>query len=218
MKGIPSIGTGLIYPVGPEQFIVDAEEAMKAWRGPTPPQYWPRLASADPGGTPKGDGRTAALWAAYEEDADCIWVYAEYYERFAPISSHVSNWAKKGNWIPFLIDPAGANITDGKGVYAEYVSEMHSRNQEWPVHQADKRWSLGRAEMYDRMTSGRLKVLSTLREFQREHRTYARNDKNQIIGDHHLMDTCRYICRSISKAQLPKKFTREAVVAETRFF
>lgn len=218
MKGIPSIGTGLIYPVGHEQFVVDADTAMKAWRGPTPPKHWPRIAAADPGGTPKGDGRTAALWAAYDEDSDCLWIYAEYYARFSPITSHVHAWAKKGNWIPFCIDPAGANITDGKAVYAEYVSEMRELNKDWPVHKADKRWSLGRAELYDRMTSERCKVLSTCTNFLAEHRGYARNENNQIIGVCHLLDCARYLVRGARHAALPPQYQRHDVIPEQRFF
>lgn len=218
MQGIPSIGTGLVYPVGEEQFVIDAEEAMKAWKGASPPKHWPRLAAADPGGTPKGDGKTAALFAAYDTDADCIWVYAEYYERFAPITSHVHAFARRGTGIPMIIDPAGANIIDGKGVYAEYVQTMHEIDPRWPVFKADKRFSLGRADLYDRMTSGRFKVLSTCINLLKEHRSYVINDKNQFVGDHHLLDDARYLSMGIHHAALPPQYTREAPIPEQRFF
>ena len=218
MEGIPSIGTGLVYPVGEEQFVVDVDDAMRAWKGASPPQHWERIAAADPGGTPKGDGKTAALHCAYDSDADCLWAYSEYYERFAPITSHVHAWARKGNWIPMVIDPAGANIIDGKGVYAEYVMTMREINEKWPVFKADKRFSLGRAELYDRMTSGRFKVVSTCRNLLKEHRSYVINDKHQFVGDHHLLDCARYIARGIGHAALPPKFTREALIQETRIF
>lgn len=219
MQGIPSIGTGLVYPVGEEQFVVSADECFRAWKGPTPPLHWPRLAAADPGGTPKGDGRTAHLVGAYDADADCIWIYAEYYERFAPITSHVHAWARRGNWIPTIIDPAGANIIDGKGVYAEYVETMREINPNWPVHKADKRFSLGRAELYDRMTSGRFKVVATCRNFLTEHRSYVIDERNNFVGAHHLLDCARYMARGISHAVLPPKFQpRDVPMQEQRFF
>ena len=219
MEGIPSIGSGLVYPVGEEQFVVDAEECMRMWKGASPPKFWPRIAAADPGGTPNGSGKTAALHAAYDPDADCIWVYAEYYERFAPISSHVHAWSKKGNWIPICIDPAGASIIDGKAVYAEYVAEMRELNKDWPVHKADKRMSLGRAELYDRMTSGRFKVISTCRNLLKEHRSYVINETGKWVGDHHLLDCARYISQGIGHALLPPQFrANDGQIAEQRFF
>lgn len=219
MEGIPSIGTGLVYPVGHEQFVVEADECFRTWKGPTPPAYWPRIASADPGGTPGGTGRTAHVVAAYDMEADCIWVYGEYYARYAPISSHIHSWAKKGNWIPTILDPAGANILDGKAVYAEYVATMHELNKDWPVHKADKRFSIGRAELYGRMVSERFKVVSTCRSLLGEQRAYAINDKNQIVGDHHLLDCCRYIARGIHHAALPPKFQpRDVPMQEQRIF
>lgn len=218
MEGIPSIGSGLVYPVGEEQFVVDADECMRAWKGASPPKYWPRLSAADPGGTPNGSGKTASLTSAYDPDADCIWVYAEYYERFAPIASHVHAWAKKGKWIPMILDPAGASIIDGKGVYAEYVSEMRELNADWPVFKADKRMSLGRAELYDRMTSGRFKIISTCRNFLKEHRSYVINEAGKWVGDHHLLDCARYICRGIAHAALPPQYQRNDTIPEQRFF
>ena len=219
MKGIPSIGTGLVYPVGEEQFVVEAEEAMRAWKGASPPRYWPRLFAGDPGGTPGGDGRTAALWCAYDSDADVLWAYVEYYERYAPISSHVHSWARKGDWIPAILDPAGANITDGKGVYSEYTQTMRQINKDWPVFKADKRFSLGRAELYDRMTSGRFKVLSTLRNLLAEHRSYVINDKGQFVGACHLLDCARYIAQGVGHASLaPQYKAHDMPIAEQRFF
>lgn len=219
MKGIPQMGTGLVYPVPEGNFIVDVEDCMRAWKGPTPPKHWPRIAAADPGGTPRGDGRTAAVWYAYDSDSDCIWAYSEYYEKFAPIPSHVHAWAKRGKWIPFVIDPAGANVIDGKGVYAEYVSEMHELDKDWPVLKADKRFSLGRANLYDRMMSGRFKVISTLRNMLAEHRSYVIKENGSFAGACHSWDCNRYAVQSIGHARLAPQYQRPtAALPEKRYF
>lgn len=209
MAGIPQMGTGLVYPAAEEQFIVPAF---------VPPSHWPRICAVDPGGTPRGDGRTAGLWCAYDKDSDCLYAYSEYYEKFSPIPSHVHAFARRGNWVPMIIDPAGANVTDGKGVYAEYVAALHELNENWTIHKADKRFSLGRAELFDRMTSGRFKVMDTLRNTLAEHRSYVIKENGDFVGAHHLWDCARYIARKPGLAALPPRLTKQQVVPEQRYF
>jgi hypothetical protein len=52
-------------------------------------------------------------------------------------------------------------------------------------------------EVWTRLSTGRLKVFSTLANWLAEYRIYRRNEKGAVIkeGDH-LMDATRYLCMS----------------------
>jgi hypothetical protein len=64
-KGIPALGSGVIYPVVEDSWIVDPFEI---------PLHWPRAFALD-----VGWNRTAALWGAWNRDSDTIYLYDEYY-------------------------------------------------------------------------------------------------------------------------------------------
>lgn len=210
MKGIPQIGAGLVYPIAQEEFTCEPFEI---------PEVWPRLAALDPGGTPGGKGKTAALWGAFDPHNEVWYLYSEHYQGFAPIPVHVSAMAKRGRWIPFEIDPAGKNVTDGKGVYREYVKEMQLANPSWPTHKADKRFSSGRLDLMGELQSGGVKVFNTLRYLLAEHRQYITDENGNFVGDHHLWDCARYLIRGKHHAiQRPSSAASSKRIPEHRIF
>lgn len=206
-EGIPSVGSGMVYPVAEEEFIVEPFEIPKHWR---------KGFALDPGFRSK----TAALWAAWDEDSDVLYLYSEHYQGLAEPTVHVDAMRRRGSWIPCIIDPAGANQNDGTRVKHLYREAMHVINEDWPIHDAQKTITAGIMEVYQRLTSGRLKVFSTMRCWLMEFRQYHRNDDGKIAQTpDHLMDDTRYIVMGTKHfAVQPDKKNRQEKVPEVNYF
>ena len=178
-KGIPRLGSGKVWPVDERTFLVPAFD---------PPAHWPRLAIIDPG----YNHPTAVLHFAYDMENDAIYAYGEYRQNMQHIEVHVGVVHKKGDWIPCIIDPAGANQTDGERVYDAYTKALKN-----PCYKAEKGLTKGLQEVYDRMLDGRFFVMDTLRDWRGEFATYSRDEKGRIMDQtekHHfdLMACTRY--------------------------
>lgn len=175
-KGTPSLGAGAIYPI---------EESEIACKPFALPSYWPRAFALDVGWK-----KTAALWMAWDRSVDCIYLYSEHYRGQAEPSIHATAIRARGEWIPGLIDPAarGRQQKDGEQLWQNYVdlglSLTLAKN---PVES-------GIEATFERLSTGRLKVFSTLQNFFAEYRIYRRDEKGQIIkANDHLCDCCRYL-------------------------
>src|SRR5690606_40012990 len=80
--GIPSVGIGSIYTVPERDFVID----------PIPlPDHWPRVCALDPGWN-----RTAALWGAWDQEADCVYLYSEHYRGYAEVEVHAAAIKARG--------------------------------------------------------------------------------------------------------------------------
>src|SRR4051812_45145195 len=64
-KGIPALGSGVIYPVEEDSILCDPFDI---------PEHWPRAYALDVGWK-----RTAALWGAWNRDSDIVYLYSEHY-------------------------------------------------------------------------------------------------------------------------------------------
>lgn len=175
-KGIPMLGAGAIYPV-PESVIVVEPFAL--------PAFWPKAYALD-----VGWNRTAALWGAWSRDDDTVYLWSEHYVGQAPPAVHASAIAARGNWMTGAIDPAaaGANQKDGSRLIEEYRSLGLS------LVEADNAVESGIHAVYQRMSTGRLKVFSTLRNWLAEFRIYRRDEKGRVVKENdHLMDCTKYL-------------------------
>lgn len=178
-KGIPALGSGAIYPV-PETDIIVQPFAL--------PVHWTRAYSMD-----VGWNRTAALFGAYDSDNDTVYLYAEHYRGQAEPSVHADAIKGHGNWIPGVIDPAsrGRAQADGKQLLQMY-QELGLQ-----LILADNGVESGIYEVYQRLSSGRLKVFSTLQNWINEYRIYRRDENGRVVkSDDHLMDCTRYFIAS----------------------
>ena len=185
-EGYPVAGQGRIYPV-------DEGRIMCHWF--PIPEWWPRLYSVDPGW-----GTTAALFYAYDADADVIYVTNEYYEGQKPPHTHARALLAYGaDWMPGVLDPyAGGKLYDGRNMVELYTSEglQIELGQDWGVMR-------GIDECYGRMETGRLKVFPHCRNFFWELVLYQFGDDgkpNKRAGKDHLMDTMRIGVASIGMA------------------
>jgi phage terminase large subunit-like protein len=178
-RGIPVLGAGVIYPVAEDDYLVD-DFAM--------PRHWRRAYALD-----VGWNRTAALWGAYDADQDTWTLYREYYRGQAEPSIHATAIKAPGEWICGVIDPAarGRSQVDGQKLIETYTDlGLH-------LSTAVNAVESGLYEVWERLSTGRLKVCRSLTNWRKEVRLYRRDDKGHIIKkDDHLMDDTRYLVMS----------------------
>lgn len=201
-KGMPSLGAGAIYPFEEEELRVDPFAI---------PRHWRRVYALD-----VGWNRTAVLWGAIDPDTDTLYLYAEHYRGQAEPSVHTAAIKARGEWIPGLIDPAarGRSQIDGQRLFNLYQSLGLS------LKPADNSVEAGIYAVYERMSTGRLKVFSTLMNWWAEFRLYRRDENGKIVKKFdHLMDTTRYLVISGFRIAIPAPVAREfnaaPVVADT---
>ena len=175
-KGIPALGAGAIYPV-PESDIVVEDFAL--------PAHWPRAFGLD-----VGWNRTAAVWGARNPDTDVIYLYSEHYRGEAEPVVHAEAIRARGAWIHGAIDPAslGCSQVDGRRLIELY------RGLGIPLTEADSAVEAGIYEVWQRLSSGRLKVFRSLTNWLAEYRLYRRDEKGRVVKERDdLMDATRYL-------------------------
>lgn len=187
-KGVPSLGSGRIFPVEEELIAVPAFPI---------PAYWPRIVGLDFG----WDHPTAAVWLAWDRDADVLYVTDCYRRSEATVIQHASVIRSKGSWIPVAWPHDGMNDTAvGPQLAKQYKAEgiaMRPENAKFP-EQPDggpkSRTSVeaGLAEMLTRMETGRFKVFSHLNDWFEEFRLYHRKDGRIVKEKDDLMSATRY--------------------------
>lgn len=178
-KGIPQLGAGAIYPIEETEITV---EPFKI------PEHWPRAYALDVGWK-----RTAALWGAYDREAETWFLYSAYYRGHAEPSVHAAAIRARGTWIPGCIDPAarGRSQDDGKKLTDSY------RDLGLELYLADHAVEVGIFDVYQRLCAGTLKVFTLLRAWLAEYRIYRRDELGRIAATpDHLMDTTRYLIRT----------------------
>jgi len=174
MKGIPTLGSGAIFPVPEEDIVVDPFQI---------PGWWHRAYGLDVGWK-----KTAGVWGAIDRDTDTLYLYSEHYRGQAEPTVHAKSIKMRGSWIPGIIDYAGTNQSDGKRVMTLYEDEGLI------LSRADKSVEAGLLEVLDRLSTGRLKVFSTLQHWLGEYRLYRRDEKGRVHKENdHLMDATRYL-------------------------
>lgn len=175
-RGIPVLGSGVIYPVPESAYVIDPIEI---------PSWWPKAYAMDVGWK-----RTAALWGAWDRETDTVYLYSEHYRGQAEPSIHADAIKARGDWITGAIDPAssGSNQIDGRRLIEEY------EKLGLLLVPADNAVEAGIHAVYRRLSSGRLKVFKTLVNFLAEIRIYRRDDKGKVVKENdHLMDCLKYL-------------------------
>lgn len=178
-KGKPSLGSGAIYPVEESEIIVDPFVL---------PAHWPLVYGMDVGWK-----KTAAVWGAHDRDSDIVYLWSEHYRGEAEPSVHAHAIRARAHWIQGVIDTAarGRSQIDGHTLMDLY------RELGLHIHNADKSVEAGLQAVWERLSTGRLKVFSTMRNWLAEYRLYRRDDKGKIVKEFdHLMDATRYLIMS----------------------
>ena len=175
-KGIPQLGSGAIYPVPESEIICKPIEI---------PEHWPRVYGMD-----VGWNRTAAVWAAIDNETSTVYLYSEHYRGQAEPSIHADAIKARGDWIPGVIDPAarGRGQRDGENLLQDY------KDLGLDLTPALNAVESGLYSVWQRLSGGNLKVFSTLQNWLSEYRIYRRDEKGKVVKtSDHLMDATRYL-------------------------
>lgn len=174
-KGIPSLGSGAIFPIPENEIIVQPF---------TIPNYWPRAYGMD-----VGWNMTAAMWLAKNPDDGTFYAYAEHGQGQSLPIVHVSAIKARGDWVRGAIDPASRGRTqdEGKQLFATYTGlGLH-------VTPALNGVDAGLFEMWTAFSTGKLKIFSTLQGFLNEYRYYRRDEHGKVVKKNdHRIDSLRY--------------------------
>lgn len=189
-KGIPTLGSGRIFPID--------EDLLKEDQ-PLIPKHWKRIAGMDFG----WDHPTATVWIAYDADTDTVHLYDAYRVKEATPIIHAATIRAKGDWIPVSWPHDGLQHDKGSGEaladqYRKQGVNMLPDKATHPPAKGEKEGTGGNGveaglmEMLDRMQTGRLKVARHLNDWFEEFRLYHRDEGKIVKIDDDLMSATRY--------------------------
>lgn len=178
MRGTPTFGAGLVFPFSEDDLVVE----------PFPiPKHWPRIIGIDFGfNHPFG-----AAMLAWDRDADCVYVIADYRETKATPAIHAAAIKRWGDW-PVAWPHDGLNTEKSTGdelrqAYLEEGLQMLAQKATNPPQPGQKEGEGGNSteasilSMYERMETGRWKVFKTCRAWLEEQKTYHRDEKARLV-------------------------------------
>jgi phage terminase large subunit-like protein len=172
-EGEPSLGAGAIYPI-PASEIRIADFIL--------PPHWPRLFSLDAATS----GYTAAVWLALDREADMLYLHREYKRAGAEVPIHAAAIRAMGSWIPGVGDVAGVVQADGTQFLQLY------RREGLDIVLADKAVEAGIQDVWELLSTGRLKVFASCQQVFKEYLAYHRDERGKIAKENdHLMDALR---------------------------
>jgi len=177
-KGIPQLGSGAVYPI-PESEIIVEPFAI--------PDHWKVCYGMD-----VGWNATAAAWLAHDVESDTVYITHDYKKGQAEPAVHAATIKAKGDYNG-AIDPAsrGRSQKDGEQLIRLYGE------QGLKLFSADNTIEAGIFDVYERLTTGRLKIFKTCTETLGEYRIYRRDEKGRIVKQNdHIMDCVRYGIRT----------------------
>jgi phage terminase large subunit-like protein len=181
-KGIPSLGSGLIFPVLEEDIVIEPIAI---------PAIWSQINGIDFG----YDHPFGAASLAWDRDSDTVFVTKCYRKREATPVIHSAAIKPWGDWIPVAWPHDGLQHDKGSGdqLAAQYKAQglnMLPERAEW--EEGGNGVEAGIAEMLDRMLTGRWKVFSTCTEWLEERRLYHRKDGKIVKERDDVISASRY--------------------------
>lgn len=190
-KGIPTLGSGRVFPITEESISVE----------PMPiPANWVQLGGMDFG----YDHPFGAVKLAWDREADVLYVTAAYRQREATPVIHSAALRPWGNWLPWAWPHDGLQHDKGSG---EQLAEQYRQQglemlpERATFDDGTNGLEAGVSEMLDRMQTGRLKVFSHLHEWFEEFRMYHRENGRIVKLHDDLLSATRY-------AMMMRRFAR----------
>jgi phage terminase large subunit-like protein len=190
-RGIPTLGSGRIFPI---------EEAALAVDGFDIPRHWPQIGGIDFG----WDHPTASVRLALDRDADCVYVTHAYRLREATPVLHAATLKAWGSWLPFAWPHDGLQHSKDSG---EQLAEQYRRQglamlrQHATFADGTSGVEAGIFEMLDRMQTGRWKVFRHLEEWFQEFRLYHRKEGRVVKLADDLLSASRYAMMMLRYAE-----------------
>ncbi len=192
-KGLPVLGSGLVYPF--------EEEFVRCPVVPLLPE-WPRCFGLDTDG---GAGFTAMVWLALDRERSLVYIYEAYKSPSISKNDHIEKLRSMGTkqqplWIPGVGDAKGLLVTEEDSMQVIELYQNAGVDIEYP----DKSVEAGIREVIDLIQLKRLRVFETCTDWFAEFRQYHRKDGKIVKQNDHLMDATRYAIRSgLGRAKLP---------------
>lgn len=191
--GIPSRGSGAVFPVSEDRIVIDPF--------PLPPHFR-RVFGFD-----GGFHNTAFVFGAYDKDNDVLYLTGEYKAGGVDISVHAGRiklrlLAMKQVSMPGVGDYSGGDTSTGTNILKLY------RAQGLRIKPADKQFKDARVqELLERMETDRFKVFRNCSGWLQEFRTYSYHpDTGKIIKvDDHEIDASLYMCHDGIKIAEPPR-------------
>ena len=176
-EGTPSLGAGAIFP------IAEADVTIKDFALPA---HWPKAFALDHGWNWFG-----AVWMAYDRDTQTRYLYSCYKRSQAEPPIHAEAIKARGAWMPGVGDCSDINKYDGQQFLKIY------RGLGLDLRLANKAVETGLTEMWNALSTGKLKVFASCEPWFEEYRLYHRDEQGKIEKVHdHLMDSTRYLVRA----------------------
>lgn len=182
IKGVPSMGSGRIFPV---------EEASIVCEPFSIPEHWVQINGMDFG----WDHPFAAINLAWDRDADCVYVCKEYAQRETTPVIHAAAVKPWGAWIPCAWPHDGLQHDKGSGeaLRDQYKAQGLAMLPEKATFvDGGNGVEAGVMDMLDRMQTGRWKVFSTCGGWLQECRLYHRVDGKIVKERDDRISASRY--------------------------
>lgn len=205
-KGIPSMGSGRVFPVPEEQIVCEPI---------TIPKTWPQIVGIDFG----WDHPFGAVRLAWDRDNDCLYVCGEYRQREASPIIHAASIKPWGDWIPVAWPHDGLQHDKGSGeqLAEQYRAQgLNLTTERATFEDGTNGVEAGVSEMLQRMETGRWKVFSTCQMWLEEFRLYHRDNGLIVKERDDVLSASRYAMMMRRFAETHKtdsvKFKRWQVV------
>lgn len=197
-KGIPVMGSGLVFPVPESTYVIEPIQI---------PRHFRRICGIDFG----YDHPFAAGWIAHDPETDTVYIYDAYRERQQTPPTHAAAIKARGEWIPVAWPHDGMSHDKGSGIpladqYRSLgVNMLKEKFSNPPTPWKDEGSGgqgveVGLMEMLTRMETGRLKVFSTCTPFLEEIRMYHRKDGKIVKLFDDTISSIRYAVMSLRHA------------------
>jgi phage terminase large subunit-like protein len=210
INGEPMMGTGLIFPLEEETFLVQPFDI---------PNHWAWLGGIDFGGGGDGAHPTACVWATHDRDSDVIYIVREYRHgprdsaEWTSSSDHATAMRQYQPWMPwawphdgFKQDGSASPVT----VADTYRNSPNNINMLWERATFDGKHAgveAGIDLMLNWFRQGKLKVFDTCFKLRTELRQYHRMDGVIQKTNDDLCDALRYFAMMTRFAQTPPRAT-----------
>jgi hypothetical protein len=182
VKGIPTLGSGRVFPVPDEDITVEAFSI---------PKDWVQIVGVDFG----YDHPFGAARCAWDRDNDAWYVTACYRERESTPVIHAAAIKPWGEWIPCSWPHDGLQHDKGSGdaLAKQYREQgLNMLPERATFEDGGNGVEAGVIEMLDMMQTGRFKVFSHLKEWFDEFRLYHRKDGKIVKERDDLLSATRY--------------------------
>ena len=206
LEGKPAMGAGRVFDFPKSQVMYKSDEVDLS-------SSFPRLVGLD---TAFKNDKYVAAWAAIDNDRDIIYIYDWYVHDFlvdgpCTIMDHIPKLLAKGcKDIPIITDSKikETTLVDGSATITKYLEAglnmlpQGFKNPPGITKQSGKAFNSresGLSDMYERMSTGRLRIHSDFKDFWQEFNTFSMDEKTgkpQIKRDD-CIDAVRYAAMTI---------------------